>query len=99
LTKVGVKEVPPKSTIESLTKSLPLMVNSTWLPAVALVGEIEVMEGGCGHEQDTTVASPIRSTHKTDDLIAIFISVDLRQTGCDQPGDGKLRAIQEDRRG
>jgi hypothetical protein len=74
LTKVAVKEEPLKSTSESLINPLPLMVNTSWLaPAVALVGEIEVMDGEGWQEQETVVASAITSTHKPEDLVAVFI--------------------------
>jgi len=49
LRKLGVREEPLKSRIELLRKSLPLMVNVNWLPpAVALLGEIEVIDGAAG---------------------------------------------------
>src|SRR5580658_11057383 len=72
------------------TKSLP--------PAVALLGEIEVIDGALGQEQDTPIASAITSTHKTDDLAAVAIGVRRWQTGSDKRGAGNLRAIREDRR-
>jgi hypothetical protein len=51
------------STVEVLRKLSPLMVNSTGSPpAVVLVGEIEVIDGAGGQEQDTVVASAITST-------------------------------------
>jgi len=86
------------STIEVLRKLLPLMVNSNWSPpAVVLVGEIEVIDGAAGQEQDTAVASAITSTYKTDDLSAVATGVYRWQIGSDKRS-GKLRAIQEDRR-
>jgi len=82
LTKLGVKEEPLKSTSESLVKSLPLMVSTNWVPpAVALLGEIEVIDGAAGQEQDTAVASAVTSTYKTDDLAAVAIGVRRLQTG------------------
>jgi hypothetical protein len=46
LTRLGVRDEPLKVTIELLLKLLPLMVSVNWLPpAVALLGEIEVMDG------------------------------------------------------
>jgi hypothetical protein len=49
LTELGVKEEPLKVTSEELRKSLPLMVKVNWLPpAVALLGEIELMDGAGG---------------------------------------------------
>jgi len=75
------------------------MVNTNGLPpAVALLGEIEVIDGAPGQEHDTAVASAITSTHKTDDLAAVAIGVHRWQTGSHKRGTGKLRAIQEDRR-
>jgi hypothetical protein len=67
-------------------------------PAVALLGEIELMDGADGQEQDTAVANTITSPHKTDDLIAVAMGVDRWQTGSDKRGAGNLRAIQQDRR-
>jgi len=82
LTKLGVKEEPSKSTSESLVKSLPLMVNTNWVPpAVTLPGEIEVIDGAAGQEQETAVASAVTSTYKTDDLAAVAIGVHRWQTG------------------
>jgi hypothetical protein len=99
LTRLGVNEEPLKFTIESLLKSLPLTVNTNGLlPAVALLGEIEVTDGEVRQEQDTAVASAITSTHKTDDLAAVAAGVHRWQTGSDKRGAGKLRAIQQDRR-
>jgi hypothetical protein len=49
------------------TKSLP--------PAVVLLGDIEVMDGAPGQEQDTPVASAITTTNKTDDLVAVAIGL------------------------
>jgi hypothetical protein len=73
------------------------MVNTNSLPpAVVLLGEIEVIDGAAGQLQDTTVASAITSTNKTDDLAAV--GVHRWQTGSDKRGAGKLRAIQEDQR-
>jgi hypothetical protein len=74
------------------------MVNVTSLvPAVALVGEIELIDGA-PRQQDTAVASVITSTHKTENLDAVAIGVPRRQTAFDKQDAGKLRAIQEDRR-
>ena len=67
-------------------------------PAVALLGEIEVMDGEDGQEQDTAVANTITSPLKTDDLIAVAAGVHRWQTGTDKRGAGNLRAIQEDGR-
>jgi hypothetical protein len=36
-----------------------------------LLGDIEVMDGAPGQEQDTPVASAITTTNKTNDLVAI----------------------------
>jgi len=76
------------------------MVNMSWLiPAVALLGEIEViLDGAVGQEQDTPVASAIRSTYKTGDRAAVAIGEHRRQAGSDKRRAGKLRAMQEDRR-
>jgi hypothetical protein len=100
LTRLGVTEEPLKSTIDSLLKLLPLMVNTNVLPpAVVVLGEIEAIDGVAGQEQDTTVvASAITSTYKTDDLAAFATGVHRRRTGSDKRGAGKLSAIQEDRR-
>jgi hypothetical protein len=49
------------------TKSLP--------PADVLLGEIEVMDGAPGQEQDTPVASAIITANKTDDLVAVAIGL------------------------
>ena len=75
------------------------MVNSTpLLPAVVLLGEIEVIDGAAGQLQDTAVANAITSTNKTDGRAAVAIGVRRRQTGSDKRGAGDLSAIQEDRR-
>lgn len=66
--------------------------------AVVLLGEIELIDGAAGQLQDTAVASAITSTHNTDDLAAVAISVHRRQTGSDKQAAGKRRAIQEGRR-
>jgi hypothetical protein len=74
LTKLVDREEPLKSTIEVLLKPLPLMVNVNSLPpAVALAGEIEVMDGVDEQLHDTPAASTITSKHKTDDLSAVSI--------------------------
>ena len=54
-------------TTESRRNSLPLMVSRNWLPpAVALLGESEVMDGAGGQvPQDTAAASMIVSTTRT----------------------------------
>jgi hypothetical protein len=86
------------STVELLRKLLPLMVNSTsLLPAVALLGEIEVIDGADGQLQETTVASAITSTYKADDRAAVALGIRRWQTGSDKRGAGDLRAMQEDR--
>jgi len=61
LTKVVARKELFQLTTESRRKPLPLIVNRNWLPpAVALLGEIEVMDGaGVQVPQDTTIASVI----------------------------------------
>src|SRR5438552_13515077 len=62
-------------TTESRRNSLPLMVSRNWLPpAVALLGESEVMDGADGQvPQDTTIASVIVSTTRTGNLALVAI--------------------------
>lgn len=69
-------------TKESRRKSLPLTVNGNWLPpVVALVGEIDVMDGKGGQvPQDSAVTSMIATTDVTAHLGSPAI-VYLRQTG------------------
>jgi len=75
------------------------MVNTNALPpALALLGESEVIDGAPGQEQDTAVASAITSTHKTDDLAAVALGVRRWQTCSDKRAAGNLRAIRWDRR-
>jgi hypothetical protein len=99
VTRLGDKDEPLKSTIESLLKSFPLMVNTNVPPpALVLLGEIEVTDGAVGQEQDTAVASAITSTYKTDDLATGGSGVHRWQTGSGKRGAGKRRAIQQDGR-
>jgi hypothetical protein len=44
-------------------------------PAVVLLGDIEVMDGAPGQEQDRPVASAITTTNKADDLVAVAIGL------------------------
>jgi hypothetical protein len=62
-------------TMESPRKSLPLTVSGNWLPpAVALLGESEVMDGAGGQvPQDTAAASMIVSTTRTGNLVLAAI--------------------------
>ena len=62
-------------TTESRRNSLPLMVSRNWLPpAVALLGESEVMDGADGQvPQDTAAASVIVSTTGTGNLALVAI--------------------------
>ncbi|MGA9259914.1 MAG: hypothetical protein WBV98_25220 [Candidatus Sulfotelmatobacter sp.] len=75
------RKEPFQLTTESLRKSLPLTVNKNWLPpAVALLGEIEVMDGTGGQfPQDRTVTSMIASTGMRAHLGTLAIGLHLRQ--------------------
>ena len=68
-------------TTESRRKSLPLTVNRNSLPpAVALLGEIEVMDGAGGQvPQERTVTSVIASTDMKANLGVLAIGLHLRQ--------------------
>jgi hypothetical protein len=72
---------PFQLTTESRWKSLPLTVSRNWLPpAVAVLGEIEVMDGTGGQvPQDNTVTSVIASTGVRAILGALAIGLHLRQ--------------------
>lgn len=94
LTKLGVKMVPLNSTVELLRKSFPLMVNvKSPPPALALLGEIDAIDGGCEQAQDTPIASVIASAHTTDSLAAIAMR--RWQAGSGKPGNGRRRVIQQ----
>jgi hypothetical protein len=79
LMNVVTRKEPFQLTTESRWKSLPLTVSRNWLPpAVALLGEIEVMDGAGGQvPQDTTIASA--STDMRANLDALAIGLHLRQ--------------------
>jgi hypothetical protein len=71
-------------TTESRRKSLPLTVSRNWLPpAVALLGESEVMDGAGGQvPQDTAAASVIVSTTRTGNLVSRPLGMHLGHAGC-----------------
>jgi hypothetical protein len=66
---------------ESWRKPLPLTVSRNCLPpAVALLGEIDVTDGGGGQvPQDRAVTSAIASTGKTGDLAVLAMSMHDRR--------------------
>ena len=73
------------------------MVNTNWLPpAVAVLGEIEVIDGATGQRQDITVASALTSKHKTDDLAAFAIGIHPWPIASDERCAAKLTVIPED---
>ena len=81
VTNVVARKEPFQLTKESRRNSLPLTVNKNWLPpAVALLGEIEVIVGVGGHvPQDRTVTSVNASTDVRANLGALAIGLHLRQ--------------------
>jgi hypothetical protein len=73
LTNDMVREVPFQTTKELLLKFLPLTVRTKPAPpAVALLGEIEVIDGVDGHEQEIT-GSPKSNSRL--DRSAFFLAV------------------------
>ena len=98
LTNVVTRNEPFQLTKESRRKSLPLTVNGNWLPpAVALVGEMEAIDGNGGQvPQDSAVTRVIANAPNTGNLAIVAIGLHLRQTGGRQ---ARCRAvIREDRR-
>jgi hypothetical protein len=81
LTKLVTRREPFQLSTESRRKSLPLTVNRNWMPpAVALLGEMEVMEGAAGQvPQEGTVASVIASTDTIANVDALAIGLHIRQ--------------------
>jgi hypothetical protein len=78
---VVTRKEPFQLTTESWRKSLPLTVSRNWLPpAVALLGEMEVMDGAGGQvPQDRTATSVIASTDMRGNLGSLAIGLHLRQ--------------------
>ena len=81
LTKLVTRREPLQLSTESRRKSLPLTVNRNWMPpAVALLGEMEVMDGAAGQvPQEGTVASVIASTDTIANVDALAIGLHIRQ--------------------
>src|SRR5207244_8006930 len=87
-------------TIESRRKPLPLTVNRNWLPpAVALLGESEVMDGTGGQvPQDTAAASVIVSTSRTGNLALMAIGYAPRARCADEREMHNSKAMREGQR-
>jgi hypothetical protein len=85
LTKLVTRREPFQLSTESRRKSLPLTVNRNWLPpAVALLGEMEVMDGTAGQvPQEGTVASVIANTDTITNVDALAIGLHIRQLADD----------------
>lgn len=85
LTKLVTRREPFQLSTESRRKSLPLTVNRNWLPpAVALLGEMEVMDGAAGQvPQERTVASVIASTDTIANVDTLAIGLHIRQLADD----------------
>ena len=91
LTNVVTRNEPFQLTKESWWKSLPLTVNRNWLPpAVALLGEIEVMDGaGAQVPQERAVASVIANAANMCDLATVAIGLHLGKLADAKRGAGR----------
>jgi hypothetical protein len=72
LTSVDVTGVPFHTNTELLPKLPPFTVRTkSGPPAVALLGEIELIEGVEGQEQETRKSRQIANAHKIGDLFVV----------------------------